>query len=90
MIYGGPEDYPTHDEEMTMVDLSDERRSKKSWLPQNGGADVTDGLVYQDRWGKPVCREHGAMNRVHPVERYYRCSEMRCGVGARLLEQEEQ
>ena len=70
-----------------MIDeLSDERRAQKPWLPQDGTGDIANGLVYEDAYGKPACTWHGAMNRVHPVERIYRCSEQRCGVGARVGE----
>ncbi len=68
-----------------VTDLPDDRRAVKTWLPQNGGADVTDGLVYEDAWGKPACVTHGAMNRVMLERRVYRCSEMRCGVGAEVI-----
>jgi hypothetical protein len=56
-------------------DLSDARRSAKTWLPADD-RDVTAG-------------RHGAMNRVDPVHRYYRCSEMYCGVGARVITEGE-
>lgn len=36
---------------MTVVDLSDDRRSKKPWLPEDD-RDVTD------EFGKPSCRFH--------------------------------
>lgn len=69
-----------------LLDLSDERRSAKPWLPADD-CDVSNGLVVADNrvvWdGKPVCIQHGAMHRIDPVERIYRCSE--CGVGARHL-----
>jgi hypothetical protein len=68
-------------------DLSDERRDKKPWLPPDD-RDVTNGLVIADTTGKPACVRHGAMNRVHPTEPIYRCSEQYCGVGA-LHETEE-
>lgn len=67
-----------------VVDLSDDRRTKKDWLPADD-RDVTNGLVVTDKWGKPACVRHGAMNRVHPYELIYRCSEMKCGVGAQLV-----
>ncbi|WP_374112099.1 hypothetical protein [Pseudonocardia sp. TRM90224] len=68
-----------------LTDLSDARRANKTWLPDDDG-DVTTGLVLQDEASKPACRRHGAMNRVHPVEHIYRCSEFRCGVGARVAD----
>jgi hypothetical protein len=68
----------------SIVDLSDERRSKKPWLPADD-RDVTNGLVVEDEYGKPACVRHGAMNRVDPFRRIYRCSEMYCGVGAEII-----
>jgi hypothetical protein len=71
-----------------LLDLSDDRRDKKPWLPEDDW-DVSNGLVVLDSWSKPACALHGAMNRVSaepgPV-RIYRCSEMRCGVGGKLVE----
>lgn len=73
-----------------LADLSDDRRDKKHWLPEDD-RDVTNGLVFLDGAGKPACVLHGAMHRVSaepgPV-RIYRCSEMRCGLGAQLIEEE--
>jgi hypothetical protein len=66
-----------------ITDLSDDRRPNKPWLPSDD-RDVTTGLVSADAAGKPQCGRHGSMNRVHPVERVYRCSEFRCGVGAQV------
>jgi hypothetical protein len=66
-----------------IADLSDDRRDKKPWLPADD-RDVTNGLVVADRFGKPACVWHGAMNRVDPIRRLYRCSEQRCGVGAEV------
>jgi hypothetical protein len=68
-----------------LTDLPDDRRSNKPWLPIDD-RDVMTGLVSADAGGKPCCIRHGSMNRVHPFERVYRCSEFRCGVGAQLLE----
>jgi hypothetical protein len=65
-------------------DLGDARRARKTWLPPDD-RDVTNGLVYEDQHGKPACRDHGAMNRVDSVNRFYRCSEQRCGVGAQVI-----
>lgn len=70
----------------TLEDLDDDRRANKPWLPRDT-RDVTNRLVIAD-WsrdghGKPSCVKHGAMHRIDPVERIYRCSE--CGVGARYL-----
>lgn len=65
-----------------LVDLPDERRSAKS-LPADD-RDVTNGLVITDSWGLPACVAHGAMNRIDPIERIYRCQ--MCGVGARVAE----
>ena len=66
-----------------IVDLSDDRRSNKPWLPEDD-RDVTGRLVTEDSWGKPRCKLHGAMNRVDRYKLIYRCSEQRCGVGARI------
>lgn len=74
---------------MTLIDLPDERRDKKPWLPQNDGRDVSDGLVVLDDFtaGRyPSCWRHGAINRVMAERRVYRCQEMRCGVGAELVD----
>lgn len=69
-----------------VTDLPDERRAAKPWLPEEcGDRDVTAGRVYADDSGKPECRWHGAMNRVDPHARIYRCQEMRCGVGAQII-----
>jgi hypothetical protein len=68
---------------MSVVDLSDDRRANKPWLPADD-RDVSNGLVF-DQSGKPACRDHGAMNRVDPIRRLYRCSEFRCGVGAEVV-----
>ena len=73
---------------MSLVDLPDERRDKKPWLPQNGGADVTDGLMFMDDFtaGRyPACWRHGAIARVALIPALYRCQEMRCGVGAEVI-----
>ena len=67
-----------------LIDLQDDRRDKKPWLPADD-RDVTGGLVFEDVHGKPACFLHGAMNRVDPVRRIYRCQEMRCGVGAEVV-----
>mgnify|MGYP001565876797 CR=1 FL=1 len=67
-----------------IVDLSDERRKNKPWLPDDD-RDVANGYVTEDNLGKPLCRFHGAMNRVDPIRRIYRCSEFRCGVGAEMI-----
>jgi hypothetical protein len=69
-----------------IIDLQDDRRGAKTWLPYPGDdRDVTNGLVTEDKGGKPACRWHGAMNRVDPDRRIYRCQEMRCGVGAEVV-----
>jgi hypothetical protein len=67
-----------------LIDLSDDRRDKKPWLPADD-RDVTNGLVIADAGGKPSCARHGAMNRVDAHAQTWRCSEFRCGVGAALL-----
>ncbi|MGH3987113.1 MAG: hypothetical protein ACRDTZ_07320 [Pseudonocardiaceae bacterium] len=67
-----------------IADLSDARRAVKWWLPADD-RDVTGGLVVADTAGKPSCVWHGAMNRVHPVDMVYRCSEFQCGVGAQVV-----
>jgi hypothetical protein len=67
-----------------IIDLSDERRHNKPWLPEDDH-DVSNGLVLADAEGKPQCWWHGAMNRVDPIRRIYRCSEFRCGVGAEVV-----
>jgi hypothetical protein len=66
-----------------IIDLQDSRRDKKPWLPDDD-RDVTNGLVFEGPDGKPECKLHGAMNRVDPARRIYRCQEMRCGVGAEV------
>jgi hypothetical protein len=65
-------------------DITDDRRSAKPWLPADD-RDVTNGLVTPDPlWGgRPSCVRHGAMNRIDPTEKLYRCQV--CGVGARWL-----
>lgn len=68
---------------LSLCDLSDARRDKKPWLVQDD-RDVTNGFVGLDSLGKPSCLLHGSMNRVHPTERIYRCSDFRCGMGAML------
>lgn len=69
-----------------LEDLPDDRRAGKAGLPADD-RDVTNELVVMDpdpRWGgRPSCARHGAMNRVDPVERLYRCQ--MCGVGARWV-----
>jgi hypothetical protein len=71
-------------EGLVLADLSDERRAAKSWLPDDD-RDATAGRVKLDAWSKPSCWRHGAMNRVDPIRRIYRCQEMYCGVGAELV-----
>jgi hypothetical protein len=69
-----------------IIDVQDDRRAAKTWLPFDGDdRDVTNGLVTEDRHGKPACWKHGAMNRVDPVRSIWRCSEFRCGVGAEVV-----
>lgn len=69
-----------------LEDLPDDRRAGKAGLPADD-RDVTNGLVVPGDWqGRPDCKQHGAMNRVDPVERIYRCQ--MCGVGARWIEPE--
>jgi hypothetical protein len=68
---------------MSVIDLSDNRRGNKPWLPTDD-RDVTNGLVVTDQSGKPACVRHGAMNRVDQYRAVYRCSEFRCGVGAEV------
>lgn len=72
-----------------LIDLSDERRAAKTWLPKDD-RDVTNGLVILDKGipgrplkTKPRCKRHGSMNRVDPVRRIYRCSD--CGVGMEVI-----
>lgn len=72
-----------------LLDLSDDRRSAKPWLPLDS-LDVTNGLVVEN-WkffgnGRPRCIKHGAMSRIDQYEKIYRCQE--CGVGARFVEDE--
>lgn len=71
-----------------LIDLQDERRHNKPWLPADD-RDVTSGLVTEDTHGKPACIRHGAMNRVDPHRRIYRCQEMYCGVGAEVVTEAE-
>ena len=68
-----------------LADLPDDRRDKKAWLPADD-RDVSGGRVHAGRDGKPECWRHGAMNRVDPIRRIYRCLEMDCGVGAELVQ----
>lgn len=68
-----------------ITDLSDARRANKPWLPTDD-RDVTNGLVIEDASGKPSCIWHGAMNRVNPIEKIYRCQEYQCGVGAQVVD----
>lgn len=68
-----------------IVDLSDERRANKPWLPADDRDVTVNLLVIPGPDGKPRCIWHGAMNRVDPIRRLYRCSEQRCGVGAEVL-----
>ena len=67
---------------MPLFDLPDDRRAGKAGLPADD-RDVTGGLVVPDEnwYGRPRCVQHGAMNRIDPVEYIYRCQ--MCGVGAR-------
>ena len=70
-----------------LLDLSDERRAKKPWLPQNEGKDVSDGLVSLAAFPRlaglfPVCGEHGAMLAMTEECHVWRCGEWKCGVGA--------
>jgi hypothetical protein len=70
-----------------LLDLSDERRDKKPWLPQNDGMDVRDGLVMLECYplltdAFPACREHGAMLAMTEECHVWRCGEWKCGVGA--------
>lgn len=69
-----------------LLDLEDERRSAKPWLPESD-KDVTEGRVVRgsrEHDGKPECVDHGAMHSIAPSaddqHRLYRCST--CGVGA--------
>lgn len=68
---------------LRLIDLSDERRPNKPWLPADD-RDVTAGRVVTGPLGKPACHRHGAMNRVDMHRSLWRCSEMYCGVGAEL------
>jgi hypothetical protein len=74
---------------MRLVDLSDARRDAKPWLPSSD-QDVTEGRVFLVDWPgvgeRPACDTHGAMARVDPFARIYRCMEMRCGVGGELVD----
>lgn len=68
-----------------LLDITDDRRNSKPWLPTDD-RDVTNGLVVKDsiQWdGKPKCVLHGAMHRIDPNETIYRCSQ--CGVGCKYL-----
>jgi hypothetical protein len=51
--------------------------------PTKGGA--VFGLVGLDRWGKPTCAIHGAMNKVSPRRRggLWRCLQGTCRAGCR-------
>ena len=78
-----------------LIDLPDERRAAKSWLPASD-KDVTEGrVIWRDfpAGRYPACVEHGALLRVSPPpHRIYRCmapiGEFRtCGVGAQVIEE---
>lgn len=69
-----------------LLDLPDERRKAKTWLPESD-KDVTEHRVIKGDtcWdGKPECVLHGSMNCIAPKgqdeSRLFRCSQ--CGVGA--------
>jgi hypothetical protein len=68
-----------------LLDLSDDRRAAKTWLPASD-KDVTEGRVVKGSIvddGRPLCATHGAMNCIALVDdgsRLFRCSE--CAVGA--------
>lgn len=71
-----------------LLNLPDDRRAAKPWLPDSD-RDVTEGRVVRGsrEWdGRPDCVQHGAMQAVAPPEddeaRIYRCMNERCGVGA--------
>lgn len=69
-----------------LLDLEDERRNKKPWLPQSGN-DVSEGWIslveypnLTDYW--PACKEHGALLCVAIEGHIWRCGEFECGAGA--------
>jgi len=69
-----------------LLDLEDERRSKKPWLPQDD-RDVTNLWVYLDAYPGceglyPACVIHGAMLCVSEERHIWRCGEHQCGLGA--------
>lgn len=69
-----------------LLNLPDSRRDKKPFLPPDD-RDVSNGFVLlgvTDRGYHAICLLHGAMNRVHPYEPYWRCSEQFCGLGAEV------
>lgn len=42
---------------------------------------------YTDQYGKPVCKDHGAMNKVAPgIPALWRCLQGQCRYGARQVE----
>ena len=63
-----------------LLDLEDERRDKKPWLPASD-KDVSEGRVFL-LFGLPGCRTHGAMLCVSQEGHIWRCGELHCGVGA--------
>lgn len=69
-----------------LLDLSDERRAAKTWLPASD-RDVTEGRVILREWeGRqyPACVKHGAMHRLTSQAALWRCGE--CGVGCEYTE----
>lgn len=58
---------------MRVLDLTEEDREASQFEPmpqEAGGADFS--LVELDKYGKPSCKEHGAMNKVSE-HGYWRC-----------------
>jgi hypothetical protein len=54
----------------------------------NGGSDFS--LVQLDRWGKPECQVHGAMNKVSPSSNggLWRCLQGTCRAGCKEAERD--
>ncbi|MBI2076436.1 MAG: hypothetical protein HYT72_04265 [Candidatus Aenigmarchaeota archaeon] len=69
-----------------LLDLPDDRRAKKPWLPPSD-KDATEGRVVLNQYPKldgywPACVRHGAMLSVAAENYIWRCGEEYCGVGA--------
>jgi len=45
---------------------------------------VKQGLIYLDKFEKPCCIKHGAMNRVSKDNVVYRCLQFDCHLGVKI------